>query len=155
MRRVVRGDQGDLHRPEPDRIAAPSTWSRAIARPMCLSGRTRANIIAKTRVQAWLGSRRTDKAPRAPADHNKGWGAGNCVCGCSRVGTNLLRAVAGKRSPLFERTELRLAGVSPDDEAVPGNLNAVGEEALRLVVTRLVRQVNQVGVARPGGLNDF
>jgi hypothetical protein len=31
MRRVVRGDKGNLHRRDPGGIPVPSTWSRAIA----------------------------------------------------------------------------------------------------------------------------
>ena len=53
------------------------------------------------------------------------------------------------------RIEPRLAVVGANDQAVPGDLDTRGEEALGVGVTRLVREVNQEGATRPHELNNF
>jgi hypothetical protein len=45
MRRVIRRNKSDLHRREPNRFPATSTWVRAIARPTCLPGLIGVDVI--------------------------------------------------------------------------------------------------------------
>lgn len=72
-----------------------------------------------------------------------------------RAGTKGFREMAANRLPLCELPELRLAVSGRDDEAVPGDLGSRADESFGLGVTRLMRQVNQKGAARPHGADDL
>ena len=63
--------------------------------------------------------------------------------------------MADKRLPLCEGPELELTVAGRDDQTVPGDLDSGADESFSLGVTRLVRQVNQVGEPRPHGLDDL
>ena len=154
MRRVVGGDQSELERFLSDRIPAPSTWSSAIARPTCLSGRTGADFLARTREQAPSSARRTDRVPVLLPIITKAKFQDIAYSGRSRHGSTNCAAIAGNHRPLFEYIERRLATRGRHDQTVPGDLETRGKEALGIRVTRLVRQVNEEGTTRPHSLDN-
>src|SRR5215212_5691482 len=105
MRRIVRGDQSDLHRPEPDRIPPPSIWSKAIARPMCLSARTSADFIKGTPGQASPRSRCSDKAPVLLPIITKAEFVDRPCSGRCGSGPEIFREVTGNPMSRFELPE--------------------------------------------------
>ena len=79
-------------------------------------------------------------------------------CGVWRVRLGVLLLFAPLALDLVLLVMMRARGrsvvVGRYDEAVPGDLHTRRKEALGIDVTRLVRQMNQVGAARPHGLDD-